>query len=177
MQDRHAELLAMLDRSQPEQLAWARSIQDQKHAIVEPWRSMFIALGADKTFQDIQLESAENYRRNAIQLWRQYALGSRRALALMFDIAVQNGSIDRVVHDRIFSDFAQVPPDGEDAEVERMRIIANRRAEAAAPQWVEDVRARKLLIANGQGALHGRQFDLAHQFGLDLAQVGAEDLR
>ena len=71
----------------------------------------------------------------------------------------------------------QVARTGLDAQSERMRIIANRRAEAAAPQWVEDVRARKLVIANGQGALHGRQFDLAQQFGLDLTQVGAEDLR
>jgi hypothetical protein len=176
LKDKHAELQAVLGRSQPEQLAWARSIQDRQHAIVEPWRSLFVALGAENRFQDIQLESAGTYRTSALQLWQQYALASRRALALMFDIAVQNGSIDKVVHDRIIGDFERVPSDGDDAEVARMRIIANRRAEAAAPQWVEDVRARKLVIANGQGALHGRQFDLAQQFGLDLTQVGPEDL-
>ena len=177
LQDKHGEVIAMLGRPGPEQLAWARSIQDDRHTIVAPWRDMFVALGAEETFQDIQLESAESYRRHAVDLWRQYALTSRRALALMFDIAVQNGSIDAAVHDRIMSDFQQIPDAGDDGEVARMRVIANRRAEAAAPRWVEDVRARKLLIANGQGMLRGRQFDLAQQFGLDLAQVSDEDAR
>jgi len=177
LKDKHAELMAVLDRPRSEQLAWARSIQSQRHAIVEPWRDLFMALGADKTFQDIQLESAETYHRRAVDLWRQYALASRRALALMFDIAVQNGSIAKVVRDRIIRDFEQVPDDGDEAEVARMRIIANRRAEAADPRWVEDVRARKLLIANGQGTFRKRQFDLAQQFGLDLVHVGEEEVR
>ena len=48
----------------------------------------------------------------------------------------------------------------DDAEVERLRIIANRRASAAKAKWVEDVRARKLTIANGQGMVHGNFYDL-----------------
>ena len=40
-------------------------------------------------------------------------------------------------------------------EVARLRIFANRRAEAANPKWVEDVRMRKLTIANGQGTAAG----------------------
>jgi hypothetical protein len=39
--------------------------------------------------------------------------------------------------------------------VARLRIFANRRAEAANPKWVEDVRMRKLTIANGQGTAAG----------------------
>jgi hypothetical protein len=36
-----------------------------------------------------------------------------------------------------------------------MSIVANRRAEAANPRWVDDVRVRKLCIARGEGAVHG----------------------
>ncbi len=46
---------------------------------------------------------------------------------------------------------------------------SNRRADAAAEQWGEDVRARKLCIANGAGRAHGIDYDLKAQFGLGLA--------
>ena len=53
-------------------------------------------------------------------------------------------------------------------EVTKMRIVANRRADAAKPEWVEDVRARKLCCANGVGVVHGIEYDLENQFGISL---------
>ena len=53
-------------------------------------------------------------------------------------------------------------------EVGRLRVIASRRAEAANPRWVADVRARKLTIANGVGAVHGAHYDLEAQYGIGL---------
>jgi hypothetical protein len=50
-----------------------------------------------------------------------------------------------------------------------MRIVANRRAEAAKRRFVEDVRKRKLAIANGRGVVHGILLDLEEQFGISLA--------
>jgi len=97
----------------------------------------------------------------ATALCKDFGLLSTRAAALMFDIKVQNGSIsDRVK--------AQIEVSRDDAEVERLRIIANRRASAAKAKWVEDVRARKLTIANGQGMVHGNFYDLKEQYGLGL---------
>jgi len=55
--------------------------------------------------------------------------------------------------------------------VRKMQIIANRRAEAADSRWIEDVRARKLTIANGVGVVHGVSIDLANQFGITLAPL------
>jgi hypothetical protein len=49
-----------------------------------------------------------------------------------------------------------------------MRIVANRRAEASNPRWVEDVRARKICCANGGGRVHGIPYDLEKQFGIRL---------
>lgn len=43
-----------------------------------------------------------------------------------------------------------------------------RRAETANRAWVEDVRTRKLCIANG-GVVHGIPYDLEGQFGISLA--------
>jgi hypothetical protein len=83
----------------------------------------------------------------------------------MFDIRVQNGSIDQKTETRIRADFATLAPED---EVGRLRSIANRRAEAAASQFIEDVRVRKLTIANGRGTVHGIAWDLEAQFGIGL---------
>jgi hypothetical protein len=54
-----------------------------------------------------------------------------------------------------------------------MVVIAERRAEAARPQFVADVRDRKLTIARGEGTVHGRRYHLADDFGITLAPVDA----
>ncbi len=51
------------------------------------------------------------------------------------------------------------------------RIVVNRCAEAATAKWVEDVRVRKLCIANGEGQVHGIGYDLEGQFGIGLRRV------
>ena len=102
---------------------------------------------------------------------KEYGLKSERAAMLMFDIGVQNGAISDLVKARIQAEFKRLPADLDTAEseVRKMQIIANRRAEAANPRWVEDVRARKLAIANGEGVVHGVRVDLASQYGITMA--------
>jgi hypothetical protein len=94
-----------------------------------------------------------------------------RSTALMFDIKVQNGSISDLVRAQFERDIKQLAPDlpSDQTEVPRMQIIANRRAEAAKPTWIEDVRARKLTIANSQGTVHGNYHNLKDQYGIDLS--------
>jgi hypothetical protein len=52
-----------------------------------------------------------------------------------------------------------------------MKIVALRRAAASKPQFVEDVRARKLAIAEGSGLVHGLPYDLEDQFDLSLTPI------
>jgi hypothetical protein len=47
-------------------------------------------------------------------------------------------------------------------------VIANRRSAAVRPQFINDVRTRKLTIAEGEGTVHGIQYHLDEQFGLRL---------
>ena len=172
--DRTAELRAVLVTDRDEQLAWARSIQDpRRFAIHEPWRGLFKTLGRRDEFQQIQTTAAGRLHARALTLCRDYAIRSERAVALMFDIVVQNGSISALVRTQIERDFSRRPPtdDGDADEVARLGIIANRRAEAANPRWVEDVRARKLTIATGAGVVHGRHYDLEAQYGIRLVPV------
>lgn len=111
--------------------------------------------------------------KDALNLCNEYELWSERASALMFDIKVQNGSIRNLVKTQILADFRNLSaglPE-EDLEVQKMQIIANRRAEAANPKWIEDVRSRKLCCAKGGGTVHGINYDLEEQFGIRLKQA------
>jgi hypothetical protein len=163
-QDRAGAVLAMLQTSRAEQLDWARSIQHPvRKGVLEPWRGLFKALGRTSEFQAIETAHARQTYEQALALCGEYGLKSQRAAALMFDIKVQNGSIGAKVKAQILTDFA-----GQDDEVTRMRIVANRRAEASKKRWIEDVRARKLTIAEGEGVVHGMRYHLKEQFGIGL---------
>ena len=166
-------LLAMLKWDRDEQLAWARSIQTNRRWVVEPWRGLFKALGRREEFQAIQVRHAAELHQPALRLCEIYGVRSERAVALMFDISVQNGSISDHVRAHIEHDFKRLGPAGnpDQDEVARLRIVANRRAEAAKLEWVEDVRRRKLTIANGEGTVHGSYYNLEEQYGIRLAPV------
>jgi hypothetical protein len=170
-----AALRTVLQRPRAEQLAWARSIQDPvRHRVFEPWRGMLKTLGRHDAFQVVQCDAARGRYESALDLCATFGLWSERAVALMFDIVVQNGSIGHIVRAEIERDFRamSVERDGADGspehETARMRVVANRRAEAARPQWVQDVRERKLTIANGEGTVHGGHYDLAEDYGIRL---------
>jgi hypothetical protein len=166
----YADFKAMLKAPKSMQLEWAHSIQNLKHVPIEPWKGQLKTLGRQQVFQDIQVQFAKRLFTQAIGLCSDFGLFSNRAAALMFDITVQNGSISDLVKAQIKAEFGRMDPgmSSGQVEVERLRIIANRRAADARPEWVEDVRARKLTIANGQGTVHGNFYHLKDQYGLGL---------
>ncbi|NTU73543.1 peptidoglycan-binding protein [Candidatus Roizmanbacteria bacterium] len=158
-------------------LNFANTIQDTTKHVVSPlWRERFKRLGLTTEFQAIEKSGASKYYNNAKNLVATYSLWSMRGQALMFDICVQNGSISDAVKTQIMADFSKLSSrlSREDAEVQKMVIIANRRAEAAIPEYVEIVRKRKLCIAYGKGVVNGISYDLATQFGLDLSPIEQE---
>jgi hypothetical protein len=175
-QNRFDLIRAKLNGGKPDLMSFARTIQHPtKHFLNEPWRGMFKSLGRTDEFQRIELDAANALYSAARQLCSDYGLWSDRGVALMFDIKVQNGSISNVVKGQIFTDFQALSPglEEEKAEVARLRIIANRRAGAAKARWREDVRARKLCIANGRGSVHGIPYSLDEQFGISLQRFVA----
>jgi hypothetical protein len=160
-----------LDSDKEELMAFARSIQHPiQHYVYEPWRGMFKALGRTEEFQNIQVKYAGALFKTAVKLCSEFELWSERAVTLMFDIKVQNGSISNLTKTQIFSDFEALTKDlpKDELEVRKMRIVANRRAEASNPKWIEDVRARKVCCANGGGVVHGINYNLEEQFGIGL---------
>lgn len=154
-----------------EALEFSRSIQHPvTHQVYEPWRGYAKSLGRTKEFQEIQVKYAQKAYDSALDLCKQYSVWSERAVALMFDIVTQNGGIKSVTRAQILGDVGTLPAGlgEEDREVRILKIVANRRAEAARPQWIDDVRRRKLCIASGEGVVHGIKFNLEAQFGIRL---------
>ena len=174
-QNNYAVLVKALRAEKNELMDFVRSIQHPvKHYIYEPWRGMFKSLGRTAEFQTIELQFAKRTYHAALKLCSEYGLRSERAVALMFDIKVQNGSIRDIVKAQILADFKSLPEDlsADEQEVRKMRIVANRRAGAAKAEWIEDVRSRKLCCANGAGTVHGNPYDIAEQFGIGLKAAG-----
>ncbi len=170
-QNQYDTLVAALAADKEELMEFARSIQHPvKHYVHQPWRGMFKALGRSAECQALQVKYADGLYQEALELCTEYDLWSERAAALMFDIKVQNGSIRRVTKAQILAAFDDLPGNlpRDEREVGMMRIVANLRAEASNPRWVEDVRARKLCCANGAGSVHGVHFGLEEQFGIRL---------
>lgn len=165
--DRYAEFQEIIHAPKNEQMDWGRSVQDPNRFILaEPWQGLFKSLGRCKEFQNLQVQAAKRLFSAARELAADYGLESERAVALMFDIKVQNGSIYSYVKEQILRDFNRLPDDA--GEEERLVIIANRRAEASNQRWVEDVRRRKLTIARGRGTVHGMHYNLEEDYGIHL---------
>jgi len=165
------ELEEVLKLTRPSQMNWARCIQDTRNRLHEPWLGMFKTLGRTRQCQALQTAAADEMFQRAVKDCYTYRLRSARAVALFFDIQVQCGGINSVVAGQIRRDiFGLGRREGlseDELEVKKLRIVANRRAESYT-RWREDVRARKLTIANGEGVVHGRHYDLAREYGIGL---------
>lgn len=172
--DQYDTLIKTLNLSQGDIMQFARTIQHPvKHFIYEPWRGMFASLGSTPEFQDIETKYAQETFAKGVQLCHEYGLWSERGAALMFDIMVQNGGIAGETKSLILADFEMIANSFSKDELEatKMRIIANRRADAAKPKWIEDVRARKLCCANGGGIVHGFEYNLEDQYGINMKSM------
>jgi hypothetical protein len=166
-----AELRAVLGAPLDQQLQWAKSIGTSRGGIAEPWQGLFKTLGRDEAFQAIEVDHARKIYDSGLGLCRRFGLASERAVALMFDICVQNGGIDQLVCTQIDADLRALPESapGSTDEVPAMRIVARRRTAAANPRWAQDILARKLTIAEGSGEVHGDHYELDSQYGIRLA--------
>lgn len=162
----------LLQKPRSAQVAWAASITSGRK-LIPGWAEAFKRFGQLPACQNAQVQGALPYFTRAEEYCRQYRLRSERAYALMFDIAVQNGSIKRSVAQQINNQLSYIDSisDPKTREWELMKYVANTVAEASNSRWVEDVRKRKLCIANGVGVVHGRKYNLERDFNITMTPV------
>ena len=168
----------MLDGTADDQKRWGLGIQyrsGRAWKIVEPWRTALQRLGVSEPMREIQLRTASDLYQVALGFCQAFGLTAERGVALMFDIRVQNGNPDKGGSGRLIrEDFEQkVNPwwSDEEQQVERMRIIATRRAAVSRPMYVDDVLRRKMAIAEGSGRVHGRLWNLDADFAITMRPI------
>jgi len=140
------------------QIAWADSISSgaSRSRVPAEWKQAFERLAEDPTVQWLQMKRAyDKYFLPACSSALRLGLKSELGIALAFDVHVQNGSFKP----QAFA-LAAALPEGT-PEIERRRMLAHAVADSANPRWIEDVRTRKLTLANGQGTVHQRSYALA----------------
>lgn len=157
-------------------IAWAESFQTRTAngslVITGQPEAAFMALGLQPEVQAAQMRSAAGYYRRALSWMQPLGVQSERAVALLFDIAVQNGSIGEQTWDAIMEAQKAVPVLSERRtqqwEAAVLRSVARLRAEAALPRWRENVLARKMALADGYGIVHRRTYR-EEDFDIQLA--------
>jgi hypothetical protein len=164
-EQRHGKILDVIDQPKAKQMAFANSISvgSKKMKILDEWDQSFIKLGSDPAVQEIQLQRTKKYFDIAERDVGRFNVKNELGLALCFDTAVQNGGIDQTEATRIRKKVEQTPP----ATQQDLRlIITNVVAENSNPEFIEDVRKRKLSFATGKGTVHGSKYDVK-TWGLD----------
>ena len=137
-------------------------IPESGHNVKEPWNTYFRNLGITPESQLRQQQEADSiYHPNALTWFKDFGLWTRRGYALLFDISVQNGSINPLdandqpidVMGRIFTRFAGLDTTGltaEEIETEKMKLIVEERAKEVNITWRPSYIERKNSIALGE---------------------------
>ena len=162
------ELLHLMSAPSEFHKGWCAAHTLRSGALAEPWRTRFAEFGKIPEVQAEQIRLAHaDYLQPALRTARKLRLTSELGLALCFDIHVQNGGLRPKVWSSIQRQLCDGMP-----EVERRSLAANAVADASG-KWADDVRARKLTIANGEGTVHGHHYVLEN-WGLsgDVAAPG-----
>jgi hypothetical protein len=163
-------VISIMKAPNDEQKSWANSLTGSNGMLVQPWRSMFQAFGSFPQVQEEQLRHVQaDYMDPAINTAKKLGFISELGLALCFDIHVQNGGIKAAAMTQIKQSMLPEMP-----ELDLRKIVANAVADFAQQRWSEDVRRRKLVIAIGQGNVHGHSY-VMQNMGLD-SQFSAPEL-
>ncbi|MDF1749261.1 MAG: peptidoglycan-binding protein [Alphaproteobacteria bacterium] len=154
-----SELRDILNHPLADQITWANSISlgPQKVHLREDWASGFSRLGATEAAQNAQIDRARaRYWTIAQRDAALYDLTDPPGLALCFDIAVQNGSINEgpQILEALAAEIDPTPR-------RRREIIAEQVALGSRKLYQEDVRSRKMTLATGHGTVHGGRFNTA----------------
>ena len=155
-EDNYDSIHNMILDTKENQLEWAKSINTLSNTIAEPWYSQFVKLCNNQNFINIESDAIAYKVGQAMIICDKYNLKTVRGFALAFDIAVQNGSISQEA-DKIIDTAIMENPNM--IEKDLLKVIANAVADTSTSN-IEDIRARKMAIVNGEGTVHGFELDL-----------------
>ena len=149
--DHFDEWNELLGKSRAAQIAWAdeRSVGSRKARVAQPWRGYFETIGSKKPFQEIMTRQAYRDYGSAMVKAVTWLSGvvpirirSFPCLAALFDLCVQQGSLDKA-HSQIRRRIEREKPND---EFELVRIAVEERGKKANKRWRADCISRRLGI-------------------------------
>jgi len=141
----------MLDGSRNKAVAWgdARSTGKGKHGFKQPWKGYLQAIGREPVFRRVMLVYAyDKYGKRVLAVLSflrgisPVRITGLRCLAALYDMCVQQGSIEKAADEIRTRVFNEMP--GE--EFALTRIVVEERAKKASPRWRADCLSRRLSI-------------------------------
>jgi len=145
----------VLDGSRKKAVAWgdARSTGRHKHGFRQPWKGYLQAVGREPVFRRVMLVYAyDKYGKrvlSALSFLRGISpvrITGLRCLAALYDMCVQQGSLNKAADEIRTRVFNEMPGD----EFALTRIVVEERAKKASPRWRADCLSRRLSILERQ---------------------------
>jgi len=153
--DDYDDLLRVLASPAAAQIAWATSVSTGRgnHDVVDPWKGYFQAVGRVPLFRAITAEKIlRDYggrAARAITALEKLAPGIRitllRCICALYDLVVQQGSLDKAWPAIVARVAAEKPRDQEHL----VRIAVEERGRCASPEWRADAESRRVGILKG----------------------------
>jgi len=164
--------LFVLDKSTQESVNWAIGnlyIRDSKKPntdweFVPAWKQALKTLASHPGFVSLQIEAALRIHNKARTYQDRLGFTELRSYLMLFDVVVQNGSIDESVFANYVNWFKSNPRASQEAQ---MLKLVDLRAAQSLPQYRADVRTRKRTIVLGTGVVHRKNRDLPREYCYD----------
>ncbi len=134
---------------------------DNGKTFTSAWRSALKTLAAHPDYISLQIEAAEYLHDRALAYQARAGFTQLRGYLMLFDVAVQNGSITSAQFKK-FDTWAAAHAAA--TEEQAMLQLIDIRAAASKPQYQDDVRRRKRTIVLGQGTVHGANRNLPAEY-------------
>ena len=133
------------------------------------YSAVYKALGNE--FIQIQMNHAEHYFNDAIKECQVFRLNTERSVAFIFDYCVQRGRGNLSPEQQEFLVISKNPNFVEDDDTWLKHMLEEDKQRMSKSPWAMDSYSRRSCILNDGGVVHGRDYDLGKEFGLNDAQV------
>lgn len=153
--DDYTDWLRVLDLPRAEQIRWANSVTTGRggHAVIDPWKGYFQAVGRVPQFREIMVETIlRDYGGKAARAISQLrelrpdiVIDHLRCFCSLYDLVVQQGSLDKAWDQITARVAAERPAD----QFQLVGIAVEERGRRASPQWQADAVSRRLGILEG----------------------------
>ena len=153
--DDFSDWLRIMDRPVADQVQWANSISTGRgrHDVIDPWKGYFQAIGRVPRFRAITVETIlRDYGGitaraiAALQHLRpDISIDNLRCICSLYDLAVQQGSLDKAWT----AIDARVTAERPTSQFDLVRIAVEERGRKAAPEWQADAISRRVGILKG----------------------------